>query len=102
MHRLACIGFACIIVLCSCVTSGVIINKQYDPGYTYITIDCVLTQANGTCIVYAPTTHDVPDSWSLLLRDDKQDRPVDKQDTGWVNVTQDDFDKYHLGDHYPR
>jgi hypothetical protein len=83
------------------VTSGVVESKEFHPGYTYIVMLCASYGSNGACTVYFPQVNTVPDEWDLCLRDDSKDVPTSKQPTGCVSVTASDFDRYHVGDHYP-
>lgn len=88
-------------IACVHVTSGIVTGKQYDPPYSTTSSTCVSYSKTGACTLSMPTTQYYPAVYWLCLRDDKQDRPVDKQDTGCVEVAPSDYDRYKVGERYP-
>lgn len=77
------------VAVCACdptPTSGTVISKDHTDSY-FIIVNRVPIE--------------MPETWSVCFRDDTEDRPVSRRDTGCVDVTQDEYQKYHVGDHYP-
>ena len=65
---------------CSQISSGVVHGKQYSPGY--------MSTCGKGCIIF------VPPSWELDLYQTKDDH-------GWRDVDQTEFDKCSVGAKYP-
>lgn len=77
--------------------SGYVEHKQHAVAYSYVTTYCGAYDAKtGACTVYIPVVNNMPATWELCLRDDK-----DPQKTGCREVGEIAWNKYQVGDHYP-
>jgi hypothetical protein len=102
MKRWFLLAVAAVLAATACgVTSGIVTGKQYDPPYSVVSSTCVSYNKSGACTLSMPTTQYYPAAYWLCLRDDKQDRPADKQDTGCIEVSPSDYDRYKVGERYP-
>jgi hypothetical protein len=70
--------------------SGEVVGRDYSPAWMSTTTQCT---TSGRVQVCSPQVIHYPESWNLRLDDG--------QDTGWVSVTDDEYDRCHVGDHYP-
>jgi hypothetical protein len=73
--------------------TGTVIGKKTEAPYTYYTNECVSYKSNGQCSFSVPIAHDVPRAYYLKLEDGDE--------TGWHEVTSDEYGKYKSGDTYP-
>jgi hypothetical protein len=76
------------------VTSGTVYDKEHDPAGT--TTTCDRYGGSGTrrsCTKWKTKTK--PEHWELKLRNGKGD-------TGEVEVDRATYDRYQIGDHYPK
>ena len=69
------------------ISEGVVIDKQLSEGYTQGNVS-----KDGDNYVSKPTTY------YFQLRGEKNEKTV----TYWLNVTEDEYDKYKVGDHYKK
>lgn len=74
---------------------GFIIDKQYSPAYTYTTYNS--TYVNGTS-VSMPMQHYIGERYYFIIQKEVKGKlkSVD------VNVTQEEFNKYNIGDYFKR
>lgn len=97
MRRLALVA---LLVLAGCSDppeSGYVEHKQHGDAYTYITMQCAAYDPKTfVCTVYVPIVNNMPATWELCLRDDK-----DPKKTGCREVGEVAWNKYQVGDHYP-
>lgn len=85
---------------CTNVTSGTIVKKSYEPAWTQYVQTCVAYDTKGWCTVYTFVPVYWPEEYEFKLRDDRQDKPIDQRDTGWVDVSPADYERFSLGQHY--
>lgn len=78
---------------CSSISSGYITAKKYTPDYYYTTMQCVSYSAKGFCTVQMPVQHYVSETFKFDLRNDNKD-------TGWVYVSEYEYNSYEIGDYY--
>ena len=84
------------------VTSGTVTSKEDNPSHDEPTSVCMAYDPKTfVCTFSVPSTTTVSESWTLCLRDDTEDRPVDQRDTGCVDVDQSTYNRYSVGEHYP-
>lgn len=87
---------------CKDVTSGVVISRDHQLPYSYITMSCIAHDSKTfACTGYMPVTNYVPESWTLCLRDDSEDKPVKDQSQGCISVDAQTWGRYSKGNHYP-
>lgn len=95
MKRLAAVALlvgALLLTACSSISSGTITNKVAEPGMYTTTQSCAGYNKDGACSVWVPiTSYDDPD-WRFDIREG--------DDSGWVYVSQDTFDRYEVGDYF--
>lgn len=106
--RLAVLTLTALVTLTACgatVTSGTITGKDHDNAEVKTTRVCdrYTTTRSGTgkrarttrtCAHYGTRTRTEPESWEFTLRDKDGN-------TGEVDVTEDEYDRYQVGDKYP-
>jgi hypothetical protein len=98
----AIVAMAILALACNDVKSGTVTSKEHQAAYTYVQVICAGYGKNGACTVYAPQIISVPESWSLCLREgDDSGKPIKDRSTGCVDVSSTDWDRYHIGGHYP-
>lgn len=95
-----------IVALAACggkdVTSGVVVSRDYQPAYDQQGSMCVsYDPKTGMCTMSMVTVDHYNATWTLCLRDDTEDRPPDQQDTGCVTVSEADYNRFQVGDHFP-
>lgn len=86
---LAGVALALALVGCSPIDSGTITNKTFEPEHSVHTTQCTLV---GKITVCTPVTRHYDDAWKFDLR--KGD------ETGWVYVTESEYESYDIGDEY--
>ncbi|AYD86165.1 hypothetical protein SEA_BURRO_22 [Microbacterium phage Burro] len=80
---------------CSAISQGYVTNKHYSPAYyTYNQVCVSYDTKTGMCKTYMPQQQYHPANWRLDLAYDDE--------TGWVNVSENTFDEYEVGDFYPK
>lgn len=82
---------------CSSISSGYITKKDHREGYYYTTTYCASYDSKGICTMWMPRQNYVPPTWKFDIQDTGQDG---KTVTGWVNVNEDTYSKYNVGDYY--
>ncbi|WP_160051179.1 hypothetical protein [Nocardiopsis sp. FR26] len=75
--------------------AGEVVGRDYDEAYTYITEQCSYTtlpngQSTRSCV---PVTRYADESYRLRLDDGEA--------AGWRSVPAGEYDRCHVGDHYP-
>jgi hypothetical protein len=78
---------------CSSIESGRVTGKNYEPAYSYITMQCMSYNKDGICTMNMPMTHWVAEAWYLDLDNG--------EDTGTVSVNEAEYNKYSVGQQYP-
>lgn len=87
------VTIALLLVGCSSISSGYITAKKYSPPSSYITQQCSYYNSKGVCTIWVPVTHHVDETFKFDLRNDNKD-------TGWIYVTESEYEKYQVGDYY--
>ncbi len=87
------VAAALLLVGCSSISSGEITKKNYDEAYDYPVSYCMVYKSDGQCRIWGQRWEHVSERWSFDLVNDNKD-------TGWVNVSESEFDKYDVGDYY--
>lgn len=82
-----------LLVGCSAISSGTITKKNHYEAYDYPVRYCVMYKSDMTCRYYGTRYEHVPERWSFDIQNDNQD-------TGWVDVSASEFEKYQVGDYY--
>lgn len=91
-RKLVAVGAAVLLLAgCSSISSGYVTKKEYEPAYTYSTMQCVAFNKYG-CSAYMPMIHYVPEHFRFDLKN--------KDKTGWVYVSHETFDAVNVGDVY--
>ncbi|WP_160051061.1 hypothetical protein [Nocardiopsis sp. FR26] len=85
----AVIAFAALAGGCAPET-GEVTDRDYSPAWTSTTTSCSTTGQTRTC---TPHTSYHPESYTLRLDDG--------QDAGWREVAPSEYERCHVGDHYP-
>ena len=75
---------------CSAISDGYITNKTFTPSYTTSSVWCHLV---GKVTICQPITTFHPDSWQFDIK--KED------ETGYVSVTEEEYNSYETGEYYP-
>lgn len=75
---------------------GTIIDKKYNQAYTYTTYSS--TYVNGTSVSSIPVQHYMGESYIFIIQKDIKGK-IKSID---INVTQDEFNKYNIGDYFKR
>lgn len=68
---------------------GTIINKQIEPAYSYITY-------THTGYVNVPVTHYKEETYKFTIQKEENN----KTKTRWIDVSEEDYNKYEIGDYY--
>ena len=76
------------------ITEGYVIDKSYSPSFMYTTQSCSGGYNNQPRIC-TPIFHHTPESWRLDI-----DYPGDG--SGWVSVSEADFEAHNVGDWWTR
>lgn len=84
---------ALLLVGCSSISSGYITAKKYHEAYDYYTMSCAAYNSKGVCMTWVQVWHHVKEKWSFDIRNDNQD-------TGWVYVSESEYNSYGIGDYY--
>lgn len=88
-----------VLVACSAISEGTVTSKDYDPAWTQTVYDqrCISRNSNGVCSGYISTPRYIfhPERFTLNLSGEE-----DK--TGWVSVSESEYEQYEVGDYYPR
>ncbi len=87
---LGCVALLILLAGCSPISTGMVTGKHSSPGYLSSTTTC---HSSGKTTVCTPTTTWIPPTWRLDLRN--------ADTTGWVYVSEHDFDAYRVGEVYP-
>lgn len=87
------VAMALLLVGCSSISAGYITAKKYSPAYEYYTQQCSYYNSKGICTVYVPVLNRVPESFKFDIQNDNGD-------TGWVYVSQNEYDQAKVGDYY--
>lgn len=87
----ACIAFVVVLCAagCSPISAGTITRKDFTPAHVNSWIWC---HPVGKVTICQPMTTFVPDEWTFQL--------VEGEQTGWVDVTEDTFNRYEVGDFF--
>lgn len=73
---------------------GIVVEKTHRSGYDYTTMQCTAYTAKGTCSVWMPIVHHVPEAWGYKVQDSKDGQVHE------VAASQDDWETHKVGDHY--
>lgn len=87
-------AIALLLVGCSAPESGRVVGKNFDPAHSTpsTTTNCVGTGTERRC--YSSVSQQYHgNSWRLKLDNG--------QDSGWREVTPEEYDRYQVGDQYP-
>lgn len=87
------VATALLLVGCSSISSGVITKKNYYEAHDYPVSYCAAYNAKSQCIAWAQRWEHVNERFSFDIRNDNKD-------TGWVDVSESEFNKYNVGDYY--
>ena len=95
---LALAAAAAVLTGCSPISEGRITQKTHEEAYdsTYYTYQCISRHSDGTCSVNMPIPHTqhYPEEWGFDLTDGEQN--------GWVDVSEDTWNRYDVGDYYEK
>lgn len=89
----AIVATALLLVGCSSISSGEITKKNHSDPYSYPVTYCQMYKSNGTCSFWGTRYEHVPERWSFDIENDNKD-------TGWVYVSESEFEEYKVGDYY--
>lgn len=92
MKRVLLALLAVLLSACSQMESGVVVSRIHTPASGYYSTVCVSYGKYG-CNVTMPVWTPTPEEWELFLRN--------AEDEGYRNVTEREYNDYHVGDHYP-
>lgn len=98
LAALSAVTLALVLAGCSAISTGTVTSKDYDPAWQQTVYDyhCMSRNKDGVCTYNAPIPRTVyyPESYTLNLKDGEK--------TGWVNVSEGEYEDYEVGDHYPK
>lgn len=80
---------ALVVAGCSSISSGIITNKVYNPGYWYTTTTCQLI---GKTTICTPHTNYMPETYRFDITDSGKN--------GFVYVNGAAYNEYEVGDYY--
>lgn len=85
---------AAVVILagCSAISAGTVTGKNYEPAYSYTTMQCYSYDKNMNCTVQMPVQQHVSEKWRFNLDDGR--------DTGWVYVDETTYHEFEIGDSY--
>lgn len=89
----AIVAAALLLVGCSSISAGEITKKDHSEAYDYPVTYCAFYKSNGTCGMWSQRWEHVPERWKFDIQNDNGD-------TGWVYVTEPEFESYSVGDYY--
>ena len=89
----AIVATALLLVGCSSISSGEITKKNHYEAYDYPVSYCVIYKSDRQCSMWGTRYEHVPERWSFDIQNDNKD-------TGWVNVSESEFESYSVGDYY--
>ena len=89
----ALIGPALAVTGCSAIEAGEVTAKELEPLHTWVQNSCTSYDSKGICRSWVPIVHTEPDRWRLDLSQGAQ--------TGWVHVTEEQFEVCGVGESYP-
>lgn len=92
MLTVALVAAMFVLTACSAISSGRITAKVLHPEHYSTTYICASYNAQGMCTVQVPVQSLVEESYSFDLESGEE--------TGWVYVTKEEFEKYEVGDTY--
>lgn len=78
---------------CSTIEAGEVVDKEFEPSHSWVQMMCSSYSSKGICTVWVPITHQVPDSWSLELRQGER--------AGSVRVSEAQYESCGIADQYP-
>jgi hypothetical protein len=79
------------------VKTGTVIERKYDPPYSYVIMMCSVYNSKGICMGYYPWTQYEPERYELQLRNGDNA----KVRTGWIDVPKELWAQYPVGRVYP-
>lgn len=92
MKKILMAALAVLLTACSQMESGIVVSKMYHPESGYWSSMCVSYGQYG-CTMSMPVYNTIPQSWEFALRDG--------DDTGYRDVTEQEYHEYKVGDRYP-
>jgi hypothetical protein len=91
---------------CSSIDEGYITAKDHREGYysTWYSSQCTSYDSKGLCRSYVQIPHQQwnPPTWTFSLVEERKGIGEGDRKTGWVNINEDTYGKYEVGDYYPR
>lgn len=78
----------------SAITAGTVTEKTHHASYTWVQMVCAGYNSQGVCTTQVPIMHAEPDRYTLSL--------AEAEKTGWVNVSEQEYATYEVGDTYPK
>lgn len=88
----ALLGSVLLLTGCSQLTSGTIVQKEYEPGHYYSEQRCSQVLPGKGVVTCRQTEQYAEDVWRFRLREDDRE--------GTVDVTPEIFDSYEVGDYF--
>lgn len=82
-----------LLVGCSSISSGYITAKKYHEAYDYPVSYCAMYDSKMNCKLWAQRWEHVREKWSFDIRNDNRD-------TGFVYVSESEYNEYQIGDYY--
>lgn len=88
------------VVACSSINSGIVVDKQYEPAYTYMQPICSSYNSSGQCNVWTHIPHHVDQQWTITFEGltEPKDGEEQKNKKRTVEVSEQFYETVLLGD----
>lgn len=88
------------VVACSSINSGVVVDKQYDPAYTYMQPICSAYNSSGQCSVWSHIPQHVEEQWTITFEGltEPKDGEEQKNKKRTIEVSEQFYETVLLGD----
>lgn len=94
-------GAMLLLSACSPITSGTVVDKNYEPDSIYYTSECVPT-GQSACGYTRMVEHYNPESWRLKVKPDSSSGNNGSTKEKWVEVSESKYESTKIGDHYSK
>lgn len=88
------------VVACSSINSGIVVDKQYEPSYTYMQPICSSYNSSGQCNVWTHIPQHVDEQWTITFEGltEAKDGEEQKNKNRTVEVSEQFYETVLLGD----